>query len=162
MDYNGLSMIIGIISLLVSIIGAWSALKGHYLTLTSWSQSRKIAKMYKEIDFIIRMRDSDREFSLFVLRYAFMVSTLVGAYMMFSGLDTSGQAHKLNLFIRFVIGTLLYFFSAYALTNVVRIKNHANTLDNLNKKLEKLGVETDISEESGACVACGRQLARNN
>jgi hypothetical protein len=162
MDYNEVSLTIAIISLIVALLTGAGALKGHYVTLTSWSKNRKVAKVRKEIDFVIRARDSDREFYTFALRYGFIVGTLIAMFMVFSGMDTTGDGHKFNLFIRFVIGAFCYFFSAYALANIVRVKNHQNTLEILNRKLIKLGVDPTSNEARDECTACGRRLARDN
>jgi heme A synthase len=150
MSYNALSLTITVIGLVITLITGWGALKGHYLTLTAWSRQRKIAKVQKEIRFVIRARDSDRELYIFALRYGFMLAALIGMSMMFSGLDTTDQGHKLNLFIHFLIGAFIYFFSVYTVANVVRVKNHQDTLEMLYRKLRKLGVDPDSTETDDA------------
>jgi hypothetical protein len=162
MDYNEVSLIIAIISLILGLVGAWGALKGHYLTLTSWSRNRKIAKVQREIRFIVRTRDSDREFYIFVLRYGFLLAALLGMSMMFSGMDTTGAGHKLNLFVHFLIGACFYFFSVFTVANIVRVKNHEDTLEMLNRKLRNLGIDPGATKTQDECVVCGRQLARDN
>lgn len=126
------------ISLLLGLIGTIPVFKGSIIYIASWNKKRKMAAIEKEISRITKMRDSDREFYMFLFQSGFTIFAFFSISLMFSSLLSHNQLQGFYDFIQFFIGTAAYFVSTYTIGLIRRVKNSENTLKELQNRFEIL------------------------
>jgi hypothetical protein len=136
------------IAIALGIVGAWPVFKGSASFLTSWNRSRAITSVEKEIAFIRRVKESDRELYVFLFSYVFIITAMISMTIMFDMVSFDEQGRKINMVFRFILGGAAYFFSVYVLGCITRIRNAERTIARLKEKLSKLGKRPQVAQPS--------------
>ena len=116
------------------------------MNIWTWNRSRKLARLRRERDFLVSIKNSDRELFVFLLTSVFIVTAMLGAALLFNAVAINPEGEKLTHFSNWFLGFAIYMLSIYRLGQLRRLKKFEKTVEKLNAEIGKL---EQVTENSG-------------